>query len=224
VSGAHIAPVHRVLLPRLLLVADGFVAGRADMPAEEVRSRVRQAVEAGVAWVLLRDHGAEEDHFAMEAAAMVDDLRTIEPSIILSIGRHVEMARALGTGVHTGREGPGVAEAREVIGLTQPVGYSAHAGEEAAAEARAGADYILLGPVFETRSHPGWPPLGTGALADAAHAAGAVPVYAIGGVTPERAPACREAGAYGVAVLGGILDAPATRVGEYLAALRPAEG
>jgi thiamine-phosphate pyrophosphorylase len=214
-------PVHRVLLPRLLLVADGFAAGRPGMEAAEVRDIVRASVEAGVAWVLLRDHGASGEGFEREATRLVDELRSIEPSIIISLGRYADLAHELGTGVHTGREGPSVEAAREKVGLVQPVGYSAHSVEEAAAEARHGADYILLGPVYATKSHPGWPALGTGVLAEAAEAAGHVPVYALGGVTPENAPACRECGAYGVAVLSGILDAPAERVLDYLHAMRP---
>jgi thiamine-phosphate pyrophosphorylase len=216
-------PVHRVLLPRLLLVADGFAAGRPGMEAAEVRDVVRAAVEAGVAWVLLRDYGASGESFEREATQLVDELRSIEPSIIISLGRHADLARELGTGVHTGRDGPSVEVAREKVGLVQPVGYSAHSVEEASAEARNGADYILLGPIYRTKSHPGWPALGTGTLADAADAAGHVPVYALGGVTPECVRACREAGAYGVAVLSGILDGPADRVLDYLRAMRPGE-
>jgi thiamine-phosphate pyrophosphorylase len=216
--------VHRVILPRLVLVADGFASGRADMGGAGVRACARAAVEAGVAWVILRDYAAEEASFASEAETLVDELRTIEPSIIVSVSRHLALAHALGAGVHTGREGPSVAEARAAVGPVQPVGYSAHAPGEAATEAAAGADYVMLGPVYQTASHPGWPALGTGALAEAAEAAGGVPVYAIGGVTPENAPACREAGAYGVAVLRGILDGPVQeRVGEYLRALRPSD-
>ncbi len=212
-----------MILPRLLLVADGFAAGREGMEAEYVRERVRQAVEAGVAWVLLRDHGAGEEDFAIAALELAAELRGIEPSLILSIGRHLDLAKALDAGVQAGRDGPPISEAREVLGPLQPVGYSAHDVGEATEQAAAGADYVLLGPIYMTATHPDWPALGTGVLTDAAAATGEARVYAIGGVTPERVPACREAGAYGVAVLGGILDAPAERVGEYLGALRPVD-
>jgi thiamine-phosphate pyrophosphorylase len=224
VSDERFDIVHRVILPRLVLVADGFATGRGAMTGEEVRFVVRSAVEAGVAWVILRDHGADHDAFESAAASLIEELRAIEPSIILSLSRHLTLAHTFGAGVHTGREGPSVAEARAAIGPVHPVGYSAHAAEEAAAEGAAGADYVMVGPIYQTATHPGWPALGAGVLAEAAEAAGDVPVYAIGGVTPERVAECREAGAYGVAVLGGILDGPVgERVGAYLRALRPSE-
>jgi thiamine-phosphate pyrophosphorylase len=221
VTSVPLDPFHRVVLPRLLLVADGFAGGRDEMSGEQVRVRVRQAVEAGVAWVLLRDYGVADDDFAGAAFDLVAELRAIEPSLILSVGRHLELANALDAGVQTGRDGPSISEVREAIGPLHPVGYSAHDAGEAAAEAEAGADYILLGPVYQTTTHPGWPALGIEALSDAAQVAGPVPVFAIGGVTPALVPACRAAGAFGVAVLGGILDAPVERVGEYMRALRP---
>ena len=64
-----------------------------------------------------------------------------------------------------------------------------------------GADYLIFGSVFPTRSHPDRAPQGWEALR-AVCASSRVPVYAIGGVTAENAEMCLEAGACGVAVIG----------------------
>ncbi len=92
------------------------------------------------------------------------------------------------------------------------VGYSAHAADEAVSAAEAGADWVLLGTIYPTASHPGRPGAGPGLVAVTAQALGAVgrtcPVIAIGGITPERVPEVVAAGAYGVAVLRGIWSAP----------------
>jgi thiamine-phosphate pyrophosphorylase len=60
------------------------------------------------------------------------------------------------------------------------------------------------------------PPQGVDALREAAAASG-VPVFALGGVTPDRAPDCMEAGASGVAVISAIAEAKNIRlsVGQF---------
>jgi thiamine monophosphate synthase len=79
------------------------------------------------------------------------------------------------------------------------VGASVHGVDEAVRAVRAGADLLLLAPIFAPRSKPGE---GRGvALIAAVTAAVDVPVLALGGVTPDRVAACLDAGAHGVAAL-----------------------
>ncbi|HLA63247.1 MAG TPA: thiamine phosphate synthase [Rhodothermales bacterium] len=216
-------PIHHIILPRLVVVADGFVSGRTGMSAADVRARVLAAVRAGVAWVQLRDYGSFGDAFGDEALRFAEALRDAHPSVMLSLSRRPDIADGLAAGVHTGEGGPTLEEARDTVGPLQPLGYSAHTVEEADHASKNGADYIFLGPVYSTTTHPGREPLGLDMLTEACHATRPVPVYAIGGVTPERAAEVHKAGAYGAAVLSGILDAD--DVGEavtaYLHALRP---
>ncbi len=93
-------------------------------------------------------------------------------------------------------------------------GVSCHslAGVRAAEEA--GAAFATFGPVFETASKAGYgQPVGLKLLEQAA-AGSRLPLLALGGVTPERVRACREAGAWGVSAISAIWDA-----GDPLAAL-----
>jgi thiamine monophosphate synthase len=87
------------------------------------------------------------------------------------------------------------------------VGRSCHDGGEVTAAAAEGAHYATLSPVFPSLSKPGYgPPLGLSSLAQPFP----IPVYALGGVdTPERAYACVENGAAGVAVMGAVMRDPA---------------
>ena len=77
-----------------------------------------------------------------------------------------------------------------------------HSAREAEAAAAEGADYLVVGNVFPTASHPGRPAGGVGLVRDAAGLG--LPVIAIGGIDPARAPEVRDAGAYGVAAIAAL--------------------
>lgn len=93
-----------------------------------------------------------------------------------------------------------------------------HSASAVADAERAGATALVFAPVYAPR----WkavPAAGLDALRDAV-ATTALPVYALGGVTPERVGACVEAGAHGVAVLSGVMGAaPAANAARYVNAL-----
>lgn len=211
-----------VEIPRLMLIADGFATGRLELPAPEICDRVVEAVEAGVPWVSLRDHAAEADPFAAAARDLAGRIRAARPTVALSVHARLEVAQALGTGIHVGRRGATLAEAVEA-GLPGPVGVSAHSATTALRAARGGADYATFSPVFETRSHPDAVPSGIDPLRLAADRAG-IPVLALGGMTPPRARIARLVGAHGAAAISTILfawDIPRT-VRQFLDAIETA--
>jgi thiamine-phosphate pyrophosphorylase len=79
------------------------------------------------------------------------------------------------------------------------MGVSCHSLQEALAAESAGADYLVLGPVFETPSKLAYgPPLGLAKLQETS-ARVKLPVLALGGITLERVKACLENGAAGIA-------------------------
>lgn len=75
---------------------------------------------------------------------------------------------------------------------------SCHMPEDVIRAAQAGFDGAVLGPVQETRSHPGAVPLGWERFGAAIQYAG-LPVYALGGVGPRDLPSAFAAYAQGVA-------------------------
>lgn len=87
------------------------------------------------------------------------------------------------------------------------IGYSAHSQAESVAAERDGADFLLVGSIYRTASHPDAAPAGL-ALVEQSAAACRQPVLAIGGVTAERVPELRRAGAHGVAVIRAVWAAP----------------
>ncbi len=86
------------------------------------------------------------------------------------------------------------------------IGVSVHGREEAEGAVADGADFVMVGSVFESGSHPGRPGHGIDWLREFTGLGSAI--VAIGGVTRERVPAVRRAGASAVAVISAIWDQP----------------
>lgn len=214
VENSLTAPMVDLPYPRLALIADGFTdEARAD--------RAVRAVEAGVRWVHLRDHEVGPEAFLEAARTLVARLRAADEGVTVTVNTQVEVADELGLGVHVGRRGPSVPAARDLLGPDVLIGYSAHEHVEAEGDRTEGVDYYFFSPVFPTSSKPDQPPTGVGPLRAFCQTAAPVPVLALGGVTPERVPVCREAGARGVAVLSGVMevDTPRAAARAYLRAL-----
>jgi thiazole tautomerase (transcriptional regulator TenI) len=98
-----------------------------------------------------------------------------------------------------------VSDARRMAG-TMPLGASAHAVEDATTAAADGADWIVVGHVFETPSHPDEPARGLDLVRQTTSAV-TTPVIAIGGIKPQHVEALLDAGAHGVAAISGIWGA-----------------
>ena len=81
--------------------------------------------------------------------------------------------------------------------------HPAHSAAEAIAAARAGADLILVSPVYATRTHPGARPLGPVRAAIIARRV-AIPAIALGGMTDARFKRLRKLGFVGWAAIDGL--------------------
>ena len=111
-------------------------------------------------------------------------------------------------GVHVGQDDMTVSDARQIVGPDRVVGLSTHDAAEIRAAGEASVDYVGLGPCFPTGSKaltlaPGGPEL----VARCRPPAGSLPVFPIGGITPDNAGALVAAGADRLAVGGGVLAA-----------------
>jgi thiamine-phosphate pyrophosphorylase len=79
------------------------------------------------------------------------------------------------------------------------VAVSSHTLSEVVRAEENGANFTVLGPVFEKKATPGLEPLGRALLRQAC--ARKIPVLALGGITLEDARSCTEAGAAGIAAI-----------------------
>lgn len=109
-------------------------------------------------------------------------------------------------GLHLGQDDLEVADARRVVGSME-IGLSTHDATQAMEAARGGADLVAFGPIFATASKEDPEPVvGLEALGEVCGALSR-PVVAIGGITAERAPRVRAAGATFGAVIGAVCAA-----------------
>jgi thiamine-phosphate pyrophosphorylase len=110
-----------------------------------------------------------------------------------------------------------VAATRRLAGDGFIIGRSVHSVEEAVKAQDEGADYVQVGAIFPTRSHPGLSPAGPALLKSVA-ARVTIPILAVGGITAENVGQVMQAGARGGAVISAILDSPSpTSSGRRLA-------
>jgi thiamine-phosphate pyrophosphorylase len=167
---------------------------------------IEEAMKGGIRAVQLR----EKDLGVRELLAMAYRMReiTVRYGARLFINDRVDVALAAGAdGVHLGGESMPVHAARKIVGETMIIGASAHSTAEAALAADEGADFVTLGPVYETPSKMCYgAPLGIGVLRETTERL-SVPVFAIGGIKAERVHEVSEAGAYGIALISAILTA-----------------
>ena len=82
---------------------------------------------------------------------------------------------------------------------------SSHTVDELGHAMAIGLDFVVLGPVKPTRSHPGVTVLGWDGFRRIAEGA-SIPVYAIGGLRPSDLDEARRAGAHGLAMISGAWD------------------
>lgn len=122
--------------------------------------------------------------------------------------------------IHLGQEDLAAADIPTIKAAGVRLGISTHNEEELAIALAAEPDYVALGPIYETRlkAMP-FGPQGLDRVRQWKQRIGAMPLCAIGGITPERAPGVVAAGADTVAVITDFFTHadPEARVGQWLA-------
>ena len=197
-------------LPRLHAITDAGVLALPDLGV-----RAAAIASAGPAAALhVRDRSASTA--ALAAAGRRLGTLTRPPEAALFVNSRADLAAALGAqGLQLGTDDLTPADARATFRHGW-IGRSVHSREEATTAIAEGADYLMVGNVFETATHPDRPAAGIGLLRETV--ALGLPVIAIGGVTPERTFELREAGAWGVASLRALwlADDPAAAARLFL--------
>ena len=185
-------------LPIVMLVTDRHACG--DRRLEEV---VAAAVEGGVNVVQLREKdlpGADLYHLARKLRGAVGT------RALLLVNERIDVALAVDAdGVQLGAAGLPCEVARGLL-PEKLIGRSVHDTARAADAVAQGADLLLVGTMFASRSHPGTPPNGPTLVRKIATLT-TLPLIGIGGITAANAAQVIAAGASGVAVISEVVAA-----------------
>jgi len=180
-------------LPRLHAITDAGVIAAPDFA---VRAGAIAAAGSVVA-LHARDRtasGAALTRVARRLAALA-----APPEAAVFVNARPDVAQASGAqGVQLGAGDLLPADARASFPRGW-IGRSVHSAREAEAAAAEGADYLVVGNVYQTTSHPGRPAGGLALVRDSVRLG--LPVIAIGGVDAHRVAEVRDEGAYGVAAI-----------------------
>lgn len=204
----------RILVPPLHAVTDDRILARG----KEFLESAREVLRSGGASMALHLRGPETG-----VRPMLDLARRLLPSARdsgarLVINDRVDVALAVGAdGVHLGGRSLPPVPVREVVGDEMTIGVSIHTVSEAEAARDGGADYLFVGTIYASSSHPSVEPAGPDLLREVSRAV-ELPLVAIGGVDPSRIRDVRRAGARRVAALSAVWDSddPAATVGDFL--------
>lgn len=183
-------------LPRLHAITDAEV-----LDAPDFAVRAAAIASAGPAVALhVRDRAAGGAALARVTLRLIALARPPEAAIFVN-GRPDVAAAAGAQGVQLAGDDVSPQAARTVFARGW-IGRSVHTAAEAAAAVDEGADFLLVGNIYQTASHPGRPAAGIGLVREAA--TWGTPVIAIGGIDAARAAEVRLAGAYGAAAIGAL--------------------
>jgi len=189
----------------IYLVTDTVMCGQLGVAAT-----VSAAVGAGVSVVQLRDEQASDGDLVRTGRQIRAVLEGT--GVPLIVNDRVHLVDAIGAqGAHVGQGDLGVDQARALLGPTAYLGLSAQTLEHVTAareHAEGTVDYLGIGPVWDTTTKlDAAAPGGLERLRQIT-ASSPWPCVAIGGITLQRVPQVRRAGAAGAAVVSAICGQP----------------
>ncbi len=168
--------------------------------------RVRTALKGGITMLQYRTKGSSYADALAEGTALKRLCAAHAVSFI--VNDNLTLAHELDAdGVHLGQEDGSPVAARRLLGPDKIIGVSTHNLEEALQAQADGADYLGFGAIYPTESKAVTQIPGTAGLA-AIRREVALPIVAIGGISPANACRVIEAGADAVAVISSVLSAP----------------
>lgn len=185
---------------------------------------IHDLLDAGVSAVQLR----EKDLIDAEYIKLAEPLCKLchSYSAQLFINSRIKIAMEIGAdGLHLPGNSASVQKVIEETNRRFIIGCSVHTLTEAKQRETEGAGFITYSPIYPTLSKPGYgPAVGLEGLRKVAGGVN-IPVFALGGITPVRVSECLDAGAYGVAVMSGVMSSEngAQQAKVYLRQFREAE-
>lgn len=189
----------RLAFPLLALVTD--------LAVPDLIARIEAALASGVNMVQLRGHRLAARELYTLALSIEPLCRRYQATFI--VNDRLDVGQAVGAdGLQLGSRSLPLSVARQLVGERHLLGASVHSRTKAQHALKNGADFLLVGTIYPSRSHPDEPGRGPHLVRAIRQALPTVPMIAIGGITAANAAQVIEAGADGIAVISAILAAP----------------
>jgi thiamine-phosphate pyrophosphorylase len=188
-------------LPRLYPILDAGALMRAGVSIEGFARDLR---DAGVRFLQYRDKDASDSQL-LERAALVRSVFPSTDSCLILNDRVALVKAACFDGVHVGQEDMSPARARSILGREGLIGVSTHNLQQLLLAGDDCADYVAVGPVFQTSSKENPDPLVGLEGVRSARQRTSHALVAIGGITRSDCRAVLDAGADSVAVISDLL-------------------
>jgi thiamine-phosphate pyrophosphorylase len=192
-------------------------------PTENLFATVEAALQAGLTLVQYRDKNADDCVRLTNAQKLCQLCRHYGALFI--VNDRVDLALAADAdGVHLGQQDIPIALARQLLGAQKLIGCSTHCPDDLHRAIQEGADYIGVGPIYETPTKEGRPAAGL-SYAKYASEHATIPWFAIGGIDTSNLAEVLDAGAKRVAIVRAIMKAenPAQVTQSFLSQLRSLE-
>lgn len=208
----------------LLNLMDFYLVTDSGLSIKGTLSDVENAVAAGCRIVQYREKGISTRAMVLEAA-QIKDLCGNEA--IFLVNDRVDVALAVDAdGVHIGQDDMHISTARALLGPDKIIGLSVHNVEEAMEAEQNGADYVGLGPMFNTATKDdagdAIGPESIRAVKDAIK----IPVVAIGGINKQNSESVITGGADSLVAISAVVCSDDVRreTKEFIDIIRKAKG
>ena len=184
-----------------------FIMGTTNLGGKDLLEVLESALKGGITAFQLREKGEG----ALEGAdlkALAEKCQKLcaQYKVPFIVNDDVGLALEIDAdGVHIGQQDGVISDVRGKIGPDKILGVSVHTKNDALAASDAGADYIGVGPLYETKTKSDLGPIvGPELLSEIVTLLPGLPIVAIGGITVGKAGSVIRAGASGVAVISAI--------------------
>jgi len=170
----------------------------------DIEQVVSLAIEGGAQMIQFRDKEFSDEEFLVLAERIKKI--TQQKNIPFIINDRVNIAKSVDAdGVHLGQDDMSLKEAREILGRDKIIGISTSNLGEAMEAEKQGADYIGLGPIFQTSSKEIKETIGPEMIRQVLSQV-QIPVFPIGGINLNNIDQVTNAGSRRIAVISAVIS------------------
>lgn len=195
-------PANAPILRALSLPPVYAITHTNELGTDASMTQIEQALQGGLRLIQIREKHLDKDKLLTFSNQVISLAHNFDAKVL--INSDTRLSRELGAdGIH-------LTSFQLMTHASRPdpaydwCGASCHNAEELFAAEQLGVDFVVLGPIFPTRSHPNGLLLGWRKFA-ALIQDYPLPVYALGGLQHADLTTAQEFGAHGIAMMRGAI-------------------